>query len=532
MRPQLVNSGAAHPPQLLQAALALKDNALHIAEPLLKAYLHENPYSAPAIRMLAELAYRIGRAKDAEHLLRRALELAPAFGAARANLATLLYRSGRAAQALDELAQLKAHQPQFNADNFRAAVHNRLGEFQEALAIYEDALAANPNQPALWMSLGHVRKTLGEREAGVAAYRTALEHKLDYGEVWWSLANLKTFRFSAQDIAAMQAALGQGVDDAGKDAAENRFHLEFALGKAFEDAQDYAQSFTYYAQANAHRRALAPWQAATLSHAVERAMAECTADYFTQTLGHESHAPIFILGMPRAGSTLVEQILSCHSQVEAIDELPDIPALWTGLGDNAQARYAALHTLNAEACKQLGAEYLARAGVQRRTNKPYFIDKLPNNWLHIGFIKRILPHAKIIDVRRHPMACGFANFKQHFARGQLFSYDLTDIGRYYADYVRLMAHFDAVAPNIVQRVQYEQLVENTEACISALLAGLGLSFEQACVDFHQSTRAVRTPSSEQVRSAIYRSGMETWKHYAAWLAPLEAGLCTVKDNSL
>ncbi len=306
-------------------------------------------------------------------------------------------------------------------------------------------------------------------------------------------------------------------------AAEDRLHLEFALGKAWEDAGDAARAFTLYADANVHRRALLPYKATDTTERVDRAIATFGASFFAEQAGQGCQAPdpIFIVGMPRAGSTLVEQILASHSLVEGIMELPDIPAIWTSLGPSP---VEAVKTLDAAALAALGEAYLARVAVQRKTDCPYFIDKLPNNWLHVGFIKAILPNARIVDARRHPLSCGFSNFRQHYARGHAFSYDLGDIGHYYVDYVRLMAHFDTVLPSRVHRVVYERMVENSEGEIYALLAALDLPFEPTCLQFHQTKRAVRTPSSEQVRSPIFRSGTENWQVFETWLEPLRYAL--------
>jgi len=513
---------ATRDPLLLRAALALHQNRLAEAEPLLKHHLKANPFDVAAIRMLAELAARIGRTRDAETLLRRTLEIAPHFSAARVNLATVLYRSNRAAEALDELDRLEVEREEGNP-NLRAAVLNRLGEFEQALLLYEDTLARSPNQARVWMSYGHVLKTVGRLADAVAAYRRAVGLDQGFGEAWWSLANLKTVRLGSADIAAMATALN------GEDTTpEDRFHLEFALAKAWEDAGDPERAFASYTAANAHRRALIHYDAAETTGRVERMIQSfgpaCLARH--EDAGCPASDPIFIVGLPRAGSTLIEQILASHSQIEAIAELPDIPELWADLAgkDGADSPHDRFAALSAEQLRALGEAYLRRVAPQRKTDRPLFIDKLPNNWLYIGFIKAILPHARIIDARRQPLSAGVANFRQHFARGQHFTYDLADLGHYYRDYVRLMAHFDQVLPGAVHRVHYERMVDDSESEIRALLAALGLPFEAACLDFHQTRRPVRTPSSEQVRSPIYRQGTENWQAYAQWLGPLRAAL--------
>ena len=516
---------SVHDPQLQEAAAALAANVLHVAEPILRARLKETPEDVAAIRMLAELAGRIGRNRDAEMLLRRALELAPAFHAARSNLALVLHRQNRTEEALDELAKLSVVDPDNPGyANLKAAALGRIGEFEEAIALYEMLLQRGSKHPKVWMSYGHALKTVGRQEESIEAYRRAVALQPALGEVWWSLANLKTVRFSDADVASMEAALtGSNL------AIEDRFHLEFALGKAYEDRKDPARSFGHYASGNALRRAQMRYDPDEIGSQVDRAIETFTSQFFASraAYGCDAPDPIFILGMPRAGSTLIEQILSSHSQVEGTMELPDIPALANQIQEGGAFYPEALATLSAEETRRLGQSYLDRTHIQRKEGKPFFIDKLPNNWLHIGFIHLILPNAKIIDARRHPLDCCFSNFKQHFARGQGFSYGLEDVGRYYVDYVRLTAHFDAVLPVRVHRVIHERLLDDPEGEISALLQALDLPFEDACLNFHHNKRAVRTASSEQVRRPINREGVGQWLPYEPWLMPLKTALGSV-----
>lgn len=513
-----------YPPRLVEAALALNDNALNVAEPLLKQHLRDDPFDVAAIRMLAELAGRIGRYKDAESLLRRAIELSPAFTAARANLALVLYRLNRPAEAIEQLERVVAEDPDNPGHaNLEAAARGRIGDFDEAIRLYDRVLHDAPDQPRVWMSYGHMLKTVGRQQDGVDAYRRAIALMPALGEAWWSLANLKTVKFDDADIAAMTAALATpDISD------EDRFHLDFALGKAFEDRGQAAPAFEHYAAGNALRKTRQVYDADETTRFVDRSIALFTADFFAAGagLGCDAPDPIFILGMPRAGSTLIEQILSSHSQVEGTTELPDIPALARratnypeGVGD-----------YTADTLRALGEDYLQRTRIQRRTARPMFIDKLPNNWAHVPLIHLILPNARIIDARRHPLGCCFSNFKQHFARGQAFSYDLTDMGRYYRDYVRLMAHIDATLPGRVHRVLYEDMVDHTEREVRALLAYCGLDFEPACLAFHETERAVRTASSEQVRQPIFREGIQGWQPFEPWLDPLKAALGDIVDT--
>jgi tetratricopeptide (TPR) repeat protein len=505
-------------PQLMAAALALHDNRLSDAEPLLRAHLKADPFDVAAIRMLAELAGRIGRLADAETLLRRAVELAPDFLAARSNLAMVLYRQTKTTEALAELDALLAIDPAHSGNaNLKAAAMGRIGEYDEAMALYEQVLARHPDQPKIWMSYGHLLKTVGRQADCIAAYRRAISLAPQLGEVWWSLANLKTVTFSDGDLAAMGGAF-----DHPKLSEEDRFHLHFASGKALEDRGEAGESFRHYSEGNRLRRMLLDYDADETKRQVDRAISIFTPDMFSVRAGQgcEAPDPIFVIGMPRAGSTLIEQILASHSLVEGTMELPDIPALAARVG----TREGGLAALEPAELRAMGEEYLERTRIQRKTGRPFFIDKMPNNWAHLGLIHLILPNAKIIDARRHPLGCCFSNFKQHFARGQAFSYGLEDMGRYYADYVRYMAHIDTVLPGRVHRVYYERMVEDSESEIRSLLAALDLPFEESCLRFHENDRAVRTASSEQVRRPIYREGTEQWQAFEPWLGPLKDAL--------
>lgn len=517
---------SVHDPEMIAAAQAMLANDLPDAEAQLRQRLKADPFDVAAIRMMAELAARIGRYRDSETLLRRALELAPAFTAARANLAMVLYKQNRFASALEELeAVLRVEGSDAGRLNLKAAALGRVGDYAEAKRIYEELTHAFPDHARLWMSLGHILKTLGELQDSIAAYRRALAIENGLGEVWWSLANLKTVKFSDDDIAAMEAALcsDQGLSH------EDRFHLHFALGKAFEDRSQAERSFAHYAAGNRRRRDELGHDPAAVTAQVDRIAVTLTARFMAERgdWGAPSRDPIFILGMPRAGSTLIEQILSSHSQIEGTMELPDVPQMvmrelrnaadaddWTAM--LARAQPARL--------RHLGAEFIERTQIQRKTGKPFFIDKLPNNWAYVGFIALILPNARIIDARRHPLDCCFSNFKQHFAKGQAFSYDLEHVGRYYSDYVRAMSHYDQVLPGRIHRVIHERLLDNPEAEVRALLSYLDLPFEEACLEFHSNTRAVRTASSEQVRRPINRDGVGQWRAYEQWLGPLVAAL--------
>jgi predicted Zn-dependent protease len=524
-----------HDEAMVDAALALAEDRLPDAEGALRQRLREDATDVAAIRMLAEVAGRIGRYDDAEKLLSRALELAPDFGAARANLATVYYKQNRFADAAATLDAVLGDDPDNPAHaNLRAAALGRIGGYDEALALYEELTRRFPDHAKLWMSYGHMLKTVGRQDDSIAAYRRALAADPGLGEIWWSLANLKTIRFDAEDRAAMEAAL-VAAEPEGDARADDRLHLHFALGKAYDDAAEHEPAFRHYAAGNAIRSAQLGYRAAETSAAVDAIITACTPGFFAARAGAGDPAPdpIFILGMPRAGSTLIEQILASHSAIEGTMELPDIPALALGLGreayDDGRRWIEALAETPPERLAELGAAFLQRTAVQRKTAKPFYIDKLPNNWLYTAFIRLILPGAKIIDARRAPLDCCFSNFRQHYAKGQAFSYGLADVGGYYRDYVRLMAHIDAVQPGRVHRVIHEALLDDPEAEVRAMLAFLDQPFEDACMAFHTNARAVRTASSEQVRKPINRDGVGQWQPYEKWLDPLKQALGSVLD---
>jgi len=520
-------AAATSDPRLIRAGHALVANHIPEAETLLREALREKPTDIAAIRMLAEVAGRIGRYRDAEKLLRRALELAPEFDAARHNLAIILFRQARPADARVEVRHLLDRDPRDRAArNLLAAILGQLGEHAASIALYEELLAEHDGHPWLWLSHGHGLKTVGRTAEAITAYRRAVALRPETGEAWWSLANLKTFRFTDGDVAAMRSAR-----ESGRLSPEDRAQIDFALGKAHEDRGEDDTAVDHYIAGNAMRRRMLPYHADDISEHVDRASALFTADFFAarEGWGCPERDPIFVLGMPRSGSTLIEQILSSHSEIEGTSELPDIGAIAKRLSGHARrgedSPYPGnLADLSRDEVRALGEEYLERTRVQRHSGRPRFIDKMPNNWAHVGLIRLILPNATIIDTRRHPIGNCWSVFKQNFARGQAYSYDLADLGRYYADYVRLMARFDAEMPGAVHRVFYEAMVADSEGQIRALLAATGLAFEPACLDFHKTERAIRTPSSEQVRRPIFNDAVDHWRRFADRLAPLRETL--------
>jgi tetratricopeptide (TPR) repeat protein len=519
-------------PRLMSAAAALSENQIPKAELLLREHLKKYPTDVAAIRMLAEVAGRLGRYIDAENLLARCLELAPSFNTARFNYALALHRQAKYGPALKQIEMLMAAEPHNSGyRNTKAVILAAIGEYPQSIELYADILAKHPDQYKIWTSYGHALTTAGRTAEGIAAYRRAIALAPTFGEAYYSLANLKTFRFEDTELATMREHL---VDSA--ITPEDRAHFHFAIGKALEDSKSFADSFSHYAQGNKLRIARVGWDPEELTTLVQRSKTLFTQEFFAARadFGTPATDPIFIVGMPRAGSTLVEQILSSHSNIEGTMELPNIMSLAATLGKNRTPGEKSVYPevlagLSAEECRTLGEQYLEQTRIQRKTAKPFFIDKMPNNFLHIGAIRLLLPRARIIDARRHPMACCFSNFKQHFAQGQRYTYNLEHLGRYYRDYVELMAHFDEVAPGTIHRVIYEKMVSDTEGEVRRLLEFCGLPFEPATLRFYENDRAVRTASSEQVRQPIYREGIDQWRNFEPWLTPLRHSLGAVLD---
>ncbi|NBU26163.1 MAG: sulfotransferase family protein, partial [Gammaproteobacteria bacterium] len=492
---------------------------------------------ALALRLLAETAFWQARDAECARLLEECLRLEPAFPGARFRLAVALYRTGRIADARASVEEILRDEPQDTSARFlKATILAQTGGDAQSAAIYADLVAEYPQSVSLWMSYGNVLKTSGDQEASLAAYRRIIELDPDSGMAWWSLSNFKTVRFTPEDLAAMRARV-----DLPTVSAEQRLHFHFALGKACEDLGDHAAAFLDYAEGNrlkhagsGYDRELVSADVAEIRRGLGRALFESRRGW-----GLADRSPIFVVGLPRSGSTLIEQILSSHSQVEGTAELPYMPMMVreelgkagsSGEGAGPPQDGGLSHrvaALGADRLRSLGERYLAAAAAHRTTDRPFFIDKALNNFFNVGVIHLILPEAKIIDTRRHPLSCGFSNFKQLFVRGQLFSYGLRDIGLYYRDYVRLMAHWDAVLPGVVHRVVYERMVQDTEGEVRRLLAHCGLPFEEGCLAFHRNKRAVRTVSSEQVRRPIYTEGMDHWRNYEPWLGEMKEALGSV-----
>lgn len=510
---------SAADPDIAAAASALGENRPADAEPILRRRLQQHPTDVAAMCLLADAFARSGFPAEAELMLRDCLALAPGYRAARQNLAVVLLRQNRPAEALHECDRVLESAPaDAGAQLLRANVLRRLGEFDECVRLYRGVLDADPAQPRAWTSLAHTLRTLGRTPECTEAFRRAIAVNPGYGEPYWAMSGMKPSPVTDADVSAMKSWLAKPDLD-----PEDRIHFNFALGLALETRASHAESFRHFTEANRLSRAAVRYDPDDMTRLVQRCRALFTQDFFAARTGCGAIAadPIFIVGLPRSGSTLVEQILASHSAVEATSELPDLPALARKIDAGTGAYPDALAELDATTLEALGEEYLARARLQRKTDRPFFIDKMPNNFAHTGLIHLILPQARIIDVRRHPLACGFSLYKLLFSHGQHFSYDLGDIGRYYLDYLELMKHFDRVLPGRVHRIIYEDLVRDTETSVRALLAHCGLPFEPACLAFHKTRRPVSTPSVEQVQSPIFGDGLDQWRHYEPWLGPLK-----------
>lgn len=504
----------------------LAEGKLLKAEELCRKFLQKVPHHIEAMRLLAQIGTRFSVFDEAEFLLESALEFQPKNIPVRMDYVQVLRKRQKFEMALQQAKQLLAMQPdnpQFQS--LYAIECMQTGDYNKALDYFDRALRRLPNDPITLTSKGHALKTKGDTEEAIASYRAALSAKVAHGEAWYSLANLKTVRFTDDDIEAMshQAKLPQLL-------AQDRIYLYFAMGKAFEDNQDYDRSFEFYRMGNDLKKAQSRYKAEQTTEEFDHQKDVVTPALVKRLQGSGCPAPdpIFIVGLPRAGSTLLEQILSSHSQVDGTLELPNVLSLVHSIrrgerfGDGNHYPEA-LANISPEQYTEFGEDYIRDTKIHRQ-NAPYFIDKMPNNFRHIGLIKLMLPNAKIIDARRHPMACCFSGYKQLFAEGQEFSYSLEDIGHYYRDYVKLMDYWQQLFPGQILHVQYENVVDDFENQVRRILDYCGLDFEPACLSFHKTERAVRTASSEQVRQPLYRSGLEQWRHFDAHLDPLKEAL--------
>jgi tetratricopeptide (TPR) repeat protein len=514
------------PAEIVTATGLFSEGDFIPAEAIVRAYLLKHGDHVEAMRLLARIGLALDILDDADILLEAVLKLAPDYRAARYDYAMALLRRHKHVEAIAELEKLLKLEPANRAFRTLYATANvGLGEHERALELYRDLVVGAPpgTQAAeLHLSVAHSLKALGRQQEAIESYRTAAAARPAYGDAYWSLANLKTYRFEAQEISNMRA------DEAAPATAPvDRYHLCFALGKAMEDAGDFADAFHFYERGNALVKSQSRYRPEPIERNTRLQKAICTQEFFAARVGWgcQDPSPVFVVGLPRSGSTLLEQILASHSKVEGTMELADIPRLVLELqGREPEAenpRYPrVLAEMTPEDVRRLGERFIDDTRVYR-TGKPFFIDKMPNNFRHIGLIHLILPNAKIIDARRNAMACCFSNFKQLFAAGQEFTYGLEDIGRYYRTYVELMAHWDAVLPGKVLRVEHEDVVDDLEANVRRILEYCGLEFEQQCVEFYKTERSIRTASSEQVRQPIFKEGIDQWRNFEPWLGPLK-----------
>jgi tetratricopeptide (TPR) repeat protein len=514
------------PPEVVTATSLFSDGELLPAENIVRAFLLKHGNHVEAMRLLARIGIAREVYDDAELLLEGVLELAPDYQAARHDYARTLVERHKYPRARAELETLLKVDPlNRNYRTLYATTCVGLGEHEKAVALYRELLRDAPQAAELHLSVAHSLKTMGKRAESIEAYRAAAAARPNFGDAYWSLANLKTYQFPPEEIEVMRAAEASPAV-----GPVDRYQLCFALGKAYEDAGDYQESYRYYEKGNALKRAESRYRPEVIEANTRQQKEICTREFFAGRVGTGDPRPdpIFILGLPRAGSTLLEQILASHSEVEGTQELADIPRMVLDLQgrdpDPQNPRYpAVMADMTDQDFLRLGEKYLDDTRVYR-TGKPRFIDKMPNNFRHIGLIHLILPNARIIDARREPMACCFSNLKQLFAQGQEFTYSVEDIARYYRTYLDLMEHWNAALPGKVLRVLHEDVVDDLEFHVRRILDFCGLDFEPACLEFYKNERSVRTASSEQVRQPIYREGLDQWRHYEPWLGPLKDAL--------
>jgi tetratricopeptide (TPR) repeat protein len=517
---------ASLPPALVSVSSLIHQNKLHRAEKLCRHFLKDNPHHPEAMRLLAELATKFQIFDDAEFLLISCLQFEPNYKRARLDFVHVLHKRQKFHMALEQANLLLESDPQ-NA-NLKIGLGNAqqaTGDFAAAIETFESVLHENKDNYSIYLTLGHALKTMGRVDDAIQAYRKSYQIKPDFGDAFWSLANLKTYRFLADERQQMREQEASATT-----AIVDKIHFCFALGKDLEDSGQFDEAFSFFARGNKLKNEQDRYDSKSLDISFEIQKKTFDAAFFDQNkqVGCPAADPIFIVGLPRAGSTLLEQILSSHSQVDGTMELANI----IGLAHRLSGRLASQDTpkypgilseLSADELRKMGELYIEETK-HHRQGSTFFIDKMPNNFRHIALIKLILPNAKIIDARRHPMSCCFSGFKQLFGEGQQFSYDLTDIGHYYRSYVELMDHWDKALPGHILRVQYEDVVADLETQVRRILDFCGLEFEQGCIDFYRNKRAVRTPSSEQVRQPIYQSGLEQWRNYETHLGPLKQAL--------
>lgn len=510
------------PGPLLAVTDLIAQGRLIKAESICRQFLQKVPHHIEAMRLLADIGMRLGVLEDAEFLLESAVVFVPDNVEVRIDYIRALRKRQKFAKALKEARTLldsAPDNPQFQS--LYAIECMQSGDFATAISMFDKILEKIPGDGGTFTSRGHACKTTGNYQQAVASYQSAIRQQPQHGEAYYSLANLKVYRFSDQEIDAMLEQ--EGNPDL---PFMDRVYLSFALGKAFEDREEYVRSFDYYDRGNQLKKAQSQYRAEVMSEDLRAQQTACTEELFRKKrgAGYGASDPIFIVGLPRAGSTLLEQILSSHSQVDGTLELPDILSLTQSLRRRGRTTDASdypalLHELSDDELCGFGRQYLEDTRIHRQ-GAPYFIDKMPNNFRHIGLIRLMLPNAKVIDARRNPMACCFSCYKQLFAEGQEFTYSLEDLGRYYRDYVDLMAHWDKVLPGFVLRVNNEDVIADLEGTVKRILDFCDLSFEQSCLNYYQTDRNVRTPSAEQVRQPVQAGGIDHWHRYSGFLGTL------------
>jgi tetratricopeptide (TPR) repeat protein len=517
---------AGLPPELVSVTSLIQEGKLFRAEKLCRAFLQKHPHHIEAMRLLALLGMKLFVYDDAEFLLESCVEFEPDYWLARYDYVNVLHKRQKFEKALEQARILLDAYPDNHAFQLAFANENvAVGHFDTALETYDRVIQRQPGFAQPYLSRGHALKTIGRVDEAIESYRSAYRIKPDFGDAFWSLANLKTYRFTDEEMAR----LNERIEDPATSNLD-RYHMCFALGAAHEARQDYGPAFSCYEKGNRLKQKDTRYDPDGLEAAMQRQAEFCDAGLFADKtgMGGDYEDPIFIVGLPRAGSTLLEQVLASHSMVDGTMELPNIIALAHRLNGrrlvSEESQYPRiLSELTGEQLRRFADAFIEQTRFLRQ-GAPRFIDKMPNNFMHIGLIHLILPKARIIDARRHPMACCFSGFKQLFADGQEFTYGLEEIARYYRGYVRLMDHWDSVLPGKVLRVHYEHVVADLEGQVRRILDYLELPFEENCLDFHRTDRSIRTPSSEQVRQPIYRAGLDQWRNFEPYLGDLKREL--------
>jgi tetratricopeptide (TPR) repeat protein len=518
-------------PRLTEAERDLRDGRFDAAAAQVIQHLRERPNEPRGVALLGRIALRTGALVQAEQFLRQAMDLGGAGDLdAQRDLASAIYQQDRLGDALNAFTFLEQRIPDPQITGTRALILDKLGRSDQALAAHRALVEREPDNAQFWITYGHSLRAAGETDDAIAAYRRAIEIDDERGEAWWSLANIKSKVLTDTDIAQMEAALASAVD------IINIVPLHMALGRAWQDAGQHEKAFRHYAEGNRLRAETINYRADELTEEVDEFVRDFGADFFQRERDAPSSGPvpIFLISMPRSGSTLLEQMLDQHPKIEAVGELPYVRALLRSAMEihtrREPIKVPQLITRLSERERQaLGADYLQRASLHRKTDAPFFVDKMPMNWSDLLFIRQILPQARFIEIRRNAMDCCLSNFVHYFSRAHAASFDLGDIGRFYVDYVRLMDHLDAVAPGLVHHIRYEALVEDPEPQLRGALDYLGLDWDPATLRFYESDRIVRTPSAEQVRRPLNKSGMGAWQPYAQWLRPLREALGPLAD---